>query len=130
VGRAEDGADASTAASPRSFASSLAGACDDVGAALAGVPWLERWPVVVHAAPTLSAGRWVLTDHTGTLPVAGPLDTVPHLVALSGGHRVVVSGEWTAAGVIPLAVFADDGTGFDIGPQGGFNPPRWGGRPA
>ena len=31
--------------------SSLAGACDEIGAALAAVPWLERWPVTVHAAP-------------------------------------------------------------------------------
>jgi hypothetical protein len=107
-------------------ATSLAGACDEVGAALAEVPWLERWPVVVYAAPTLVRGRWVLTDHTGSLPLTGPPSLVPTLVAVSGGAPVRITAEWTAGGLVPLAVFGPDGVGVDVGPRGGFDDRRRG----
>jgi hypothetical protein len=104
---------------------SLAGACDEVGAALGEVPWLERWPVTVLAAPTLSAGRWVLADHTGTLPLAP--DAAPGLMAMvaaSRGAAVPLTAEWTAAGLIPLAVHLPDRS-IDVGPRGGFHERRW-----
>ncbi len=104
---------------------SLAGACDDVGAALADVPWLERWPVTVLAAPTFTAGRWVLADHTGSLPLAqeaaGGLMAV---VAASRGAPVPITAEWTASGLIPLAVHLPDRS-IDVGPRGGFHERRW-----
>ncbi len=49
---------------------------DEIGGALAGVPWLERWPVCVHTAPTFADGRYVLGDHTGSLSIAGPASPV------------------------------------------------------
>jgi hypothetical protein len=105
-------------------ATSLAGACDEVGRAIAIVPWLERWPVTVSASPTLSGGRWILTDHTGSLPLLAGPDGLAPLVALSRGGAVTVSCEWTSAGLIPLAVHLDDRS-VDLGPRGGFHERRW-----
>lgn len=103
--------------------SSLAGACDQIGAALAGVPWLERWPVTVLAAPTLDHGRWVLSDHSGSLPIAGLPADWPSVVALSGGRPVALTAEWTPAGLVPLALHAE-GRSVDLGPRGGFHERR------
>jgi hypothetical protein len=104
---------------------SLAGACDEVGAALGEVPWLERWPVTVLAAPTLRGGRWVLADHTGSLPLATDAETgLMVMVAASRGAAVPVTAEWTAAGLIPLAVHLPDRS-IDLGPRGGFHERRW-----
>lgn len=92
---------------------SIAAACAEVGTAIGAVPWLERWPVNVHAAPGVLDGRWVLSDSTGSLPLvsaadlgvvasfASPLAT---LVALSGGRAVDVTCEWTPSGLLPVAV--------------------------
>ena len=102
---------------------SLAGACAQVGAALGEVPWLERWPVTVLATPTLAAGHWVLADATGTLPLA-PGPALPELIAVSGGGEVALSAEWTARGLVPLAVHLAD-RNIDVGPRGGFHERRW-----
>ncbi len=102
---------------------SLAGACDEVGESLAAVPWLERWPVCVLAAPTLVDGRWWLVDHTGSLPLAGPAAPLA-LVAITAGRAAPVACEWTADGLVPLSVHTD-GRLIDIGPRGGFHERRW-----
>ncbi len=101
-------------------ASSVAGVCHEVGLALAQEPWLERHPCTVLAAPTLHQGRWVLTDATGTLPVAGAPDGLPTLVACSGGRPVAVSCEWTAQGLVPLTVHGAP-EAVDVGPRGGWS---------
>ena len=60
----------------------------------------------------------MLTDHTGSLPIASERtdDAVAVLLAASGGHPVAVSAEWTASGLVPLAVFLPDRV-LDIGPR-------------
>jgi hypothetical protein len=114
---------------------SVAGACDDVGSALASLPWLERWPVTVRAAPAVSGGRWVLSDHTGSLPLAVGAEGVAPLVAVSRGEELAVTAEWTPAGLVTLAAhLGSPGESahrhVDVGPRGGFHerPPRWAGR--
>lgn len=101
-------------------ASTIAGACDEVGRALATEPWLERHPCTVLAAPTLHQGRWVLTDATGTLPLAGAPEGLPTLVACSAGRPVALSCEWTAQGLVPLTVHGEPHA-LDIGPRGGWS---------
>ena len=104
---------------------SLAGACDEIGSRLAGVPWLERWPVTVAAAPTLAGGSWSLVDHTGSVPLAPGRDAAPTLAAVSGGRPVAITAEWTAEGFVPLAVHGP-GRSIDVGPRGGFHERQWG----
>ncbi|WP_116999019.1 hypothetical protein [Desertimonas flava] len=93
----------------------VAAACDAVGRRLAREPWLERAPVIVRAAPTIGDGGWVLTDATGSLPLVVN-ESLPVLLAASAGAPVVAAAEWTAAGLVPLTVFAD-GRALDIGPR-------------
>jgi hypothetical protein len=91
------------------------GACDEVGAALAREPWIDRYPLCVLAAPARSAGRWVLTDRHGSLPIADGAPGVGALLACSEGRPVPITAEWTPAGVVPLTVHLPD-RAIDIGP--------------
>ncbi len=94
--------------------SSIAEACAQVGRALAAEPWLERYPVCLLAAPTRVAGRWVLTDSTGSMPLRDGT-IVGTLLACTGGRPTIVTAEWTAAGLVPLTVHLAD-RAIDVGP--------------
>ncbi len=95
--------------------SSVSEACNQIGRALAAEPWLERYPICVAAAPTRVAGRWLLTDTTGSLPLVDGVSGVGTLLACSAGHPTTVTAEWTAAGLVPLTVHLAD-RAVDIGP--------------
>jgi hypothetical protein len=98
----------------------VAGVCEVVGRALATEPWLERAPFVVRATPTVADQRWVITDGTGSLPLAGATrtgeDALAVLVAASAGRAVTLAAEWTPDGVVPLTLFLAD-RALDIGPR-------------
>jgi hypothetical protein len=94
----------------------LADACDRIGRVVADEPWLERYPAIVRAAPTVHDRRWVLTDHTGSLPLIGPKRALATLLAASAGAPVIVTIEWTPWGVQPLALHLPDRT-IDVGPR-------------
>jgi hypothetical protein len=99
-------------------ACTIAGGCDEIGAMLAEEPWLDRLPATVRATPTRLGDRWVLTDHTGSLPVLddAPDECLATLLALSAGEAVDVTLEWTPRGVMPLAVHLP-ARSVDIGPR-------------
>lgn len=97
-------------------AATVAGACDEIGSVVADEPWLERFPATVLAAPSVLDGRWVLTDHTGSLPLVGPDRALAALLAASSGAPVPVTIEWTPWGVLPLTVHLPDRT-IDVGPR-------------
>jgi len=97
------------------IACSMSQACDALGDALAAEPWIERYPLIVLASPTRTAGRWVLTDATGSLPIAPGSPGLGTLIACSGGGPVAITGEWTPAGVLPLTVHLVD-RAVDLGP--------------
>ena len=85
---------------------SVADAVAAYGWALAGEPWLERYPVSVAATPApLGNGRWVLSDATGALPLSPGFTRIAEIVAVSGGHPVRIVGEWSADGLLPLTMF-------------------------
>jgi hypothetical protein len=109
---------------PPAMSTSLAGASAEVGAALGAVPWIERWPVTVRAAPARHNGQWVITDHTGSLPLVTQAPGLAAVVAVSGGAEVALTCEWTNEGLIPLAVHLDDRS-IDVGPRGGFHERTW-----
>jgi hypothetical protein len=98
------------------MAAAVAVASDEIGAAVAREPWLERFPAIVLARPSVLDGRWVLTDATGSLPLVGPDRALATLLAASGGAPVPVTIEWTPWGVQPLTVHLPDRT-IDIGPR-------------
>jgi hypothetical protein len=89
---------------PGSIEASLA----EAGRMIAAEPWLERAPLCVSgwAAP-LSGERWVLTDTTGSVPLAQGFRRVPELAALTATHPVVVAGEWSVDGFLPLTAWTE-----------------------
>jgi hypothetical protein len=94
----------------------VSAACRAIGRSVACEPWLERLGVTVLAAPTVVDGRWVLTDHTGSLPLIGEREALAVLLAASRGHTVPVTVEWTPHGVVPLTVHLSD-RALDVGPR-------------
>jgi hypothetical protein len=95
---------------------SVAGACDAIGAALAAEPWTEHLPVTVQAAVTRLDGRWVLGDGTGSLPLAAETPGLPVVLAASAGAPIDVTVEWTTDGAVPLTVHLADRV-LDVGPR-------------
>jgi hypothetical protein len=95
--------------------STLSQACAEVGAALVQEPWLERYPVVVRAAPTRVGSRWMLSDGTSSLPMTAGT-SLGQLLACSGARLATMCCEWTPAGLLPLTVFAAD-RAVDVGPR-------------
>jgi hypothetical protein len=98
----------------------IAEACDQIGATMAAEPWLERVPVTLAASPAPCGRGWVLTDHTGSLPL-DPGPALEVLVATSAGRSVVVTAEWsTAASAVgalhPVAVHLPERS-LDVGPR-------------
>jgi hypothetical protein len=97
-------------------AATIAGACDEIGVAIAAEPWSERFPATVAAAPTVLDGRWVLADTTGSLPLLGDARSLGTLLAASAGGPVVTTIEWTPHGVLPLTLHLAD-RAIDVGPR-------------
>jgi hypothetical protein len=106
-----------------SFATTVGGACAEVGRVLAAEPWLDRVPVTLAAAPTVgesgNGASWVLSDDTGSVVISAEAtrsDSLAALLAASAGSPVTLTVEWTTSGFVPLAVFLSDRT-LDIGPR-------------
>jgi hypothetical protein len=78
--------------------------------ALAGDPWLERWPMAFASVAPVRAGRgWRLVGPAGEGVPLDPAAGAPwRLVSAAAGRPATVVGEWTAAGLRPLGVWADD----------------------
>ena len=94
----------------------VAGACAEVGAALATQPWLDRVPVTLQATPTASGGRWLLTDDGGSIALAPDGPGLATVLAASAGAPVVLTVEWTLDGAVPLTVHLPD-RALDVGPR-------------
>ena len=79
--------------------------------ALAADPWLERWPMVLaEVVPARGRRRLVpgARRRRRRLPLDPAVGAPWRLVAAAAGRPVTVAGEWTAAGLRPLSVWADD----------------------
>lgn len=76
--------------------------------ALAADPWLERWPMALAGViPARAGSGWCVAAQDGTGVPLDPVAGAPwRLVAVAGGLPVTVAGEWTAAGLRPLSVWA------------------------
>lgn len=79
------------------------------GWAVAAEPWLERYPLCVHAVPTpVGNGRWVVADATGSVPIVDAFWRMAELVCISAGLPVTIMGEWSTEGFLPLTMWADN----------------------
>jgi hypothetical protein len=90
---------------------SIAAALAGYARALAGEPWLERWPVLLAGCVPVTDhnGSWYLLDATGdALPLDGLAEPPWPLVAAAGGTPVTVAGELTTTGVRPLTAWAEN----------------------
>jgi hypothetical protein len=84
-------------------ADTIAQALDSWAAALAGDPWLDRWPVLIgNVHPTLTH----LVEQDGTaLPLRG--EQWP-LIGAAGGRACRVMGEYGRAGLRPVSAWVDE----------------------
>lgn len=82
----------------------IRGVLDGYAEALARDPWLDTWPVVLGpVVPALDAGWYLVDDEDAAVPLVSGEHW--RLAAVAGGRRVVVGGEWSAAGFRPLTVW-------------------------
>ncbi|MFN3255041.1 MAG: SWIM zinc finger family protein [Ilumatobacter sp.] len=109
------------AASPPAV--SIVDACDEVGRLLVAEPWLERLPMVLHAAPARVGDHWVLTDGDVSVPIRSSIvsrrevaPSLATLLAVSAGRPLDLTVEWSPHGVTPLTIHLPDRS-VDIGPR-------------
>ena len=86
----------------------LSGVVEDHGARLARNPFAGAWPVLIgDVVPVLRGDRLLVRDADGTaLPIV-TADVASRLLAISGGHPILLVAEWDGAWLRPLAAFAD-----------------------
>ncbi|MBN1172429.1 MAG: SWIM zinc finger family protein [Micromonosporaceae bacterium] len=100
-------------AAPVPAGASIGQALREYADALARDPWLEQWPMVLSAvvpvAPdTPSSGRWFIAERDGTAISMDLAGTDPwRLVGAVAGRPATISGEWSASGIRPMAVWVD-----------------------
>jgi hypothetical protein len=87
--------------------SALDDALDAYARALAGDPWLERFPLVLREVTPLRSGdAWFVRHADGrALPVATNLREPYALHALAGGHALTLAGEWDGRAFLPLGAW-------------------------
>jgi hypothetical protein len=75
--------------------------------AIAGDPWLERFPLVLaDLTPLQAGGAWYVRDAGGrALPLARELHAPFALHAVAGGRAVTVAGEWDGRALLPVGTW-------------------------
>ena len=89
-------------------AASVGALLDGWSAALARLPWLDRYPAVLRSVVPVADGGSPrrLRDADGAeLPLARGDHWL--LLALSGGHPIDLASEWDGTAILPLGVVAD-----------------------
>lgn len=76
--------------------------------AIAANPWIEQFPLLLKdVIPVPRPHGWEIADPNGhQLSLRSGFDQWP-LVALSGGHPIIVFGEWDGHTLLPLSLWAD-----------------------
>ena len=90
------------------LSATLTGVVEDHAARLARNPFAGAWPVLIgDVVPVLRGDRLLVRDADGiALPIV-TADVAPRLLAISGGHPMLLVAEWDGAWLRPLAAFAD-----------------------
>jgi len=83
-------------------------------AALAQMPWTERFPMMLHqVVPARDGERWLVRDRAGhVVPLAASFAYGWRLLALSGGRPLTLFGEWNGLSLLPLSAWNEEG--FEI----------------
>jgi hypothetical protein len=90
------------------LSTALAAVVEDHAARLARNPFVGAWPVLVaDVVPVLRGDRLLVRDAAGTALPLVSTDVAPRLLAISGGHPILLVAEWDGAWLRPLAAFAD-----------------------
>jgi hypothetical protein len=79
--------------------------------ALAGNPFLERFPIAVNGCRLVGSLDAPLLIDSGRkrIPIAQGFRHTPELFALGGGHPLAVCGEWNGVDFFPLSTTTADG---------------------
>ncbi len=88
--------------------------------ALAQVPWLARWPMLLMGVTphARTEQRSVMDEHGRCLPIKTRDGDFWRLISFSGGRPVSVLGEWDGEYLLPVAVLrADTGAFDDVAPR-------------
>jgi hypothetical protein len=91
-------------------ASDLGAATAAYAAALARLPWLDRFPMAIWAVtPGRDGERWMVRDSAGrALPLAPRFAHSWRLLAISGGRPLGLFGEWDGDALLPLSAWAEE----------------------
>ena len=89
-------------------ATTLASVVEEHAARLARNPFAGSWPVVIcDVVPVLRGEQLLVRDADGTALPLLTADVAPRLLAISGGHPIILVAEWDGTRLRPLAAFAD-----------------------
>ena len=89
-------------------ATTLATVVEDHGARLALNPFAGAWPVLIaDVVPILRGDRLLVRDAEGTALPLVTADVAPRLLAISGGHPILLVAEWDGASLRPLAIASE-----------------------
>jgi hypothetical protein len=84
----------------------IAAGVEAYATALAADPWLELFPLPLHAVvPIRECDGWAVRDGAGhLLPLSPRFGLGWELLAIGGGHPVILFGEWDGDSLLPLSV--------------------------
>lgn len=78
--------------------------------ALACFPWLEQFPLLLQAViPVQSTDdTWIVRDLSGHMvPLSSRFPHLWKMLAVSGGHPIVLAGEWDGETLLPLGAWSE-----------------------
>lgn len=77
--------------------------------ALSRNPWIESIPAAIESVVPMRRGdRWFVRDSENRLiPMNSQQQEGWQLTALSGGHPILVTGEWNGRSLLPLGAWSD-----------------------
>jgi len=72
-------------------------------------PWLESIPAPIDSiVPVRLGDRWFARDsEQKLLPISSQSNVGWQLASISGGHPILITGEWNGRSLLPLGAWAD-----------------------
>jgi hypothetical protein len=88
----------------------IADASKAFAGAMAANPWLEKFPMpLLNVTPLRRSDAWFVRDaEDRALKLAPRFEFGWTMMALSGGHKIDIFGEWDGDHLLPLSAFAEN----------------------